>query len=150
MSSTCAISTTSRRELSSFFPPPLQGKAPKEIPPILTEKLFCFLPGRVKELSAPLYIMKFSPITYPKRKHGKCRASYDIFTSLNTRRQFLSDSGNPFLIYVNKNSFPISSLWLIYIRLDSLDGGSSCRGAKDPQKQHTCGHIASKTLTSER
>jgi len=31
----------------------LQGKAPKEIHAILTEKLACFLPGRAKDLSAP-------------------------------------------------------------------------------------------------
>ena len=37
----------------SFF---LQGKAPKEIHAILTETLACFLPGRAKDLSAPLYI----------------------------------------------------------------------------------------------
>ena len=53
MSGTCAISTTSRRELSSnIF---LQGKAPKEIHAILTETLACFLPGRAKDLSAPRY-----------------------------------------------------------------------------------------------
>jgi len=54
MSGTRAISTTSRRELSSkfFF---LQGKAPKEIHAILIETLSCFLPGRAKDLSAPLY-----------------------------------------------------------------------------------------------
>ena len=54
MSWTRAISTTSRHELSSslFF---LQGKAPKEIHAILTETLACFLPGRAKDLSAPLY-----------------------------------------------------------------------------------------------
>ena len=52
MFGTHAISTTSRRELSSsfFF---LQGKAPKEIHAILTEKLACFLSGRAKDLSAP-------------------------------------------------------------------------------------------------
>jgi len=55
MSGTRAISTTSRRELSSrvfFF---LQGKAPKEIHVILTETLACFPSGRAKDLSAPLY-----------------------------------------------------------------------------------------------
>jgi len=36
----------------SFF---LQGKAPKEIHAILTEILPCFLPGRAKDLSAPMY-----------------------------------------------------------------------------------------------
>ena len=34
----------------------LQGKAPKEIHAILTETLACFLPGRAKDLSAPLYV----------------------------------------------------------------------------------------------
>jgi len=53
MSGTRAISTTSRRELSSFF---LQGKAPKEIHAILKETLACLLPGRAKDLSAPLYL----------------------------------------------------------------------------------------------
>ena len=37
-----------------FFP--LQGKAPKKIHAILTEILACFLPGRAKDLSAPLYL----------------------------------------------------------------------------------------------
>ena len=34
----------------------LQNKAPKEIRAILTEILACFLPGRAKDLSAPLYL----------------------------------------------------------------------------------------------
>jgi len=51
MSGTRAISTTSRRKLSSIFF--LQGKAPKEIHAIPTETLDCFLPGRAKDLSAP-------------------------------------------------------------------------------------------------
>jgi len=55
MSGTRAISTTSRRELSSSFVF-LQGKAPKEIHAILTETLVCFLSGRAKDLSATLYI----------------------------------------------------------------------------------------------
>ena len=33
----------------------LQEKAPKEIHAILTETLACFLPGRTKDLSAPMY-----------------------------------------------------------------------------------------------
>jgi len=33
----------------------LPGKTPKEIHAILTETLACFLPGRAKDLSAPLY-----------------------------------------------------------------------------------------------
>ena len=51
MSGTQAISTTSRRELSSsFFFYFLQGKAPKEIHVILAETLTCFLPGWAKDL----------------------------------------------------------------------------------------------------
>ena len=54
MTGTRAISTTSRRKLSSsfFF---LQCKAPNEIHAILTETLACFLPDRAKDLSAHLY-----------------------------------------------------------------------------------------------
>jgi len=55
MSGTRAISTTSRRELSSSIFS-LQGKAPKEIRSILTETLDCFLPGRAMDLSAPMYM----------------------------------------------------------------------------------------------
>jgi len=55
MSGKRAISTTSRRELSSSFFFSLQGKAPNEIHPILTEALACFLSGRAKDLSAPLH-----------------------------------------------------------------------------------------------
>jgi len=42
-----------RAVIKFFF---LQGKAPKEIHTILTETLACLLPGRAKDLSAPLYI----------------------------------------------------------------------------------------------
>jgi len=55
MSETRAISTASRRELSSrifFF---LQGKTLKKIHAILTGTLACFLLGRAKDLSAPIY-----------------------------------------------------------------------------------------------
>ena len=44
-----------RAVIKFFFP--LQGKAPKEIHAILTETLACFLPGRAKDLSAPLYCL---------------------------------------------------------------------------------------------
>jgi len=37
--------------INFFF---LQGKVPKEIHAILTETLACFLPGRAKDLSAPM------------------------------------------------------------------------------------------------
>ena len=40
----------------------LQGKAPKEIQAILTETLACFLPGRAKDLSAPLYVGQWESI----------------------------------------------------------------------------------------
>ena len=39
---------------------PLQGKGPKEIHAILTETLVCFLAGRAKDLSAPLYLWTHS------------------------------------------------------------------------------------------
>ena len=42
------------RAVIKFFSPPLQSKAPKEIHAILTETLPCLLPGRAKDLSAPL------------------------------------------------------------------------------------------------
>jgi len=45
---TCAV--------NKFFFSPLQGKVPKEIHAILRETLACFLPGRAKDLSAPLYL----------------------------------------------------------------------------------------------
>jgi len=65
-SETSAISTTSRRELSSgfFF---LQGNVPKEIHAILTETLACFLPGLTKNLPAPLYAssMHLTPLLFP-------------------------------------------------------------------------------------
>jgi len=56
MSGTHAFSTTSGRELSSMFFFFLQGKAPKEIYATLTETLACFVPGRAKNLPAPLYL----------------------------------------------------------------------------------------------
>ena len=57
MTGTRAISTTSRRELSSgfFF---LQDKAPKEIHAIMTETLACFPPGGTNDLSAPQYLYR--------------------------------------------------------------------------------------------
>ena len=45
-----------KRAVIKFFFIFLQGKAPKEIHAILTEILAYFLPGRAKDLSAPLYI----------------------------------------------------------------------------------------------
>jgi len=54
MSGTRAISTTSRRELSSSSIFPARQGA-EEIHVILTEILACFRPGQAKDLSAPLY-----------------------------------------------------------------------------------------------
>ena len=56
----------------------LQGKEPKEIHAILTETLACFLPGRAKDLSAPLYkyeqvynsVVFFLQGKEPKEIHG--------------------------------------------------------------------------------
>ena len=56
----------------------LQGKAPKEIHAILTETLACFLPGRAKNLSAPLYNIS-------------CCAGFKVFTSLRLGNTFLWD-----------------------------------------------------------
>jgi len=42
----------------------LQDKAPKEIHAILTETLACFLPGRAKDLSSPLYFLQTRKISY--------------------------------------------------------------------------------------
>jgi len=54
MSGTRTISTTSRRKLSSsIFFPARQGTEGNLS--ILTETLAFFLPGRAKDLSAPLY-----------------------------------------------------------------------------------------------
>jgi hypothetical protein len=57
MSGTRAISTASRRELSSsFFFFYLEGKAPKEIHTILKETIAFFLRGQAKDLSTPLHV----------------------------------------------------------------------------------------------
>ena len=61
------------RAVINFF---LQGKAPKEIHAILRETLPCFLPGRAKDLSAPLYyITHFNNIeTRAVIKFFSCKA----------------------------------------------------------------------------
>jgi len=50
----------------------LQGKAPKEIHAILTETLACFLPGLVKDLSAPLYVCVCVVCTQKHTHTRKC------------------------------------------------------------------------------
>ena len=88
MSGTRAISTTSRRELSSsFFPPARQG-AEGKIHAILTETLACFLTGRAKELSASLYIAGGNRIILVVKVGGKssyCCLLY-VLPSLTFRR----------------------------------------------------------------
>ena len=54
----CDFNTIETRAIIKLFF--LQGKAPKEIHAILTETLAYFLPGRAKDLSAPLYNARFS------------------------------------------------------------------------------------------
>jgi len=59
----------------------LQGKAPKEIHAILTETFACFLPGRAKDLSAPLYIFLVHSHVAWGRDYGKDgRSIKHIFT----------------------------------------------------------------------
>ena len=43
------------RAVIKYFP--LQGKTPKVFHAILTETVACFLPGRAKDLEAPLHIL---------------------------------------------------------------------------------------------
>jgi len=72
MSGTRAISTTWRRELSSSFFFFLQSKSPKEIHAILTETLTYFIPGRAKDLSAPLYNISFEDFAVNNCALGLC------------------------------------------------------------------------------
>ena len=51
----CDFNNIETRAFVKFFP--LQVEAPKEIHSILTETLACFLLGRAKDLSAPLYFV---------------------------------------------------------------------------------------------
>ena len=50
----CDFNNAEKRAVIKLFF--LQDKAPKEIHAILTEILACLLPGRAKDLSAPLYL----------------------------------------------------------------------------------------------
>jgi len=62
----------------------LQGKAPKEIHAILRETLACFLPGRAKDLSAPLYI----------GLHVRCYYSCQLLMKLEFTRQSFEKYSN--------------------------------------------------------
>jgi len=59
------------RAVIKFFPP--QGKAPKEIHATLTETLACFLLGRAKDLSVPLYLLLLPSV---QDKKGKKQSHY--------------------------------------------------------------------------
>ena len=63
--------------VTQFFS--LQGKAPKEIHAILTETLACFLPGRAKDLSAPLYSNSLKMITIDRNVSDLSRIVFKIF-----------------------------------------------------------------------
>ena len=97
MSGTRAISTTSRRVLSSI-PYHLKGKVPKEIHAIMTETLACFLPGRAKDLSAPLYIGIVQE--FCESRHSQQRIFMNNETSgLVKRRKYLNLLGYRQLLY---------------------------------------------------
>ena len=65
-----------RAVIMFLFP---QGKAPKEIHVILTETLAYFLPGRAKDLSAPLYINIWK---YMRERPTRCKLYFlDLFQS---------------------------------------------------------------------
>jgi len=102
MSGTVAISTTSRRELLSFFF--LQGKAPNEIHTILTETLACFLPGPAKDLSAPLYIQEATG-SYPGPETSYSEVLFVAFLRPCRKmpRQYLN-SGQTHYCHVLSNS----------------------------------------------
>ena len=71
----CDFNNTKMRAVIKFFFP-LQGKAPKEIHAILTETLACFLPGRARELSAPLYLFhRFGVVFYSHLQGGCCTSA---------------------------------------------------------------------------
>jgi len=85
MSGTRAISTTSRREvLLNFFFPARQGT---EIHAILTETLAPFLPGRVKDLSAPLYFFHSDSIQGCSIHYAWGRYAHHIVMSKSFMRE---------------------------------------------------------------
>jgi hypothetical protein len=132
MSGTRTISTTSISELSSsfFF---LQSKAPKEIHPILTETLACFLYGRVKDLSASLVTIYVRFTKLLKILHSifcLFMTTYVQFTFLNLKSRNMTQC-NLALCY--SYPFPISlrfldqdvPLSINYRTLSLLDRASS-------------------------
>ena len=65
-----------RAVIKYFF---LQGKASKEIRAILTETLACFLPGRAKDLSAPLYCVVRRHCGWPSSSVSLCKTTLTQF-----------------------------------------------------------------------
>ena len=74
----------------------MQSKAPKEIHAILKEALACFLPGRAKDLSAPLYSLHFKCHDIPafhdiiNQRHRKDRTHYMTSHSVGSTLVFLN------------------------------------------------------------
>jgi len=76
----------------------LQGKEPKEIHAILTERLACFLPGRAKDLSAPLYkyeqvynsvVWSFLPLPPPQKKGNLREFGVSVLTSVRNLSRYV-------------------------------------------------------------
>jgi len=69
----------------------LQGKEPKEIQAILTETFACFLPGRAKDLSAPLYknykLFNINRVTGTKDK-SNVRVLKALFVELISNKHY--------------------------------------------------------------
>jgi len=82
------------RAVIFFF---LLGKAQKEIRTILTETLACFLPGRCKDLSAPLY--SYGDCTDGASSAVGCRSGFWVLvkavalTALATSRNLTAGTG---------------------------------------------------------
>jgi len=88
--------TTSRRELSSSFFL-LQGKTPKEIHAILTETLAYFLPGRAKDLAAPLYLLERHGLNKEKTlSRGSPCYTVQTATRVPVKCSILYPSFNPY------------------------------------------------------
>ena len=69
----------------------MQGKAPKEIHAILTEILACFLPGRAKDLPAPLYSLGEATKILVKPRDRESNAETSGFEAMlsNQRRHLV-------------------------------------------------------------
>jgi len=69
-----------RAFIKFFF---LQGKGPKEIHAILIETLACYLPGRAKDLSAPLYKTRVAVCSEISTKPSKQSEHHVQFLNVN-------------------------------------------------------------------